>query len=104
MIDTAKIKAALEAKLKELEQRAEHIDEDLAATPDSDWEDNATEHEDDEVLMGLSDVTQGDIREIKLALNRIAAGQYGTCVSCGESIPEARLSALPHTTTCVKCA
>lgn len=26
------------------------------------------------------------------------------CVVCGESIPELRLKALPHTKTCVKCS
>ncbi len=38
------------------------------------------------------------------ALERVAAGQYGVCESCGNSIPVERLDVLPHTTLCVTCA
>lgn len=38
------------------------------------------------------------------ALGRIEDGVYGTCAECGESIPVARLEALPHTKFCVTCS
>lgn len=38
------------------------------------------------------------------ALERVAAGQYGLCESCGNSIPVERLDVLPYTTLCVTCA
>ena len=38
------------------------------------------------------------------ALERVAAGQFGVCESCGNSIPLERLDVLPHTTLCVTCA
>lgn len=38
------------------------------------------------------------------ALERIAAGTYGTCERCGRTIPEARLEAIPYTTMCVGCS
>ena len=38
------------------------------------------------------------------ALQRVADGVYGTCAECGESIPVARLEALPHTKFCVTCS
>jgi DnaK suppressor protein len=38
------------------------------------------------------------------ALERVAAGQYGLCESCGNSIPLERLDVLPYTTLCVTCA
>ena len=38
------------------------------------------------------------------ALERVAAGQYGVCESCGNSIPVERLDVLPYTTLCVTCA
>ena len=37
------------------------------------------------------------------ALERVAAGQYGLCESCGNSIPVERLDVLPYTTLCVTC-
>ena len=38
------------------------------------------------------------------ALERIAAGTYGICESCGKSIPLERLEVLPYSTLCVECA
>jgi DnaK suppressor protein len=37
------------------------------------------------------------------ALERIQAGTYGTCESCGEPIGKARLQAFPRATLCVTC-
>ncbi len=41
--------------------------------------------------------------EVRAALERLAKGSYGVCASCGESIPRARLEALPWATQCVAC-
>lgn len=38
------------------------------------------------------------------ALERIEAGTYGSCESCGKSIPVERLDVLPYSTLCVECA
>lgn len=38
------------------------------------------------------------------ALERIDAGTYGICESCGKAIPIERLEALPYSTLCVECA
>jgi RNA polymerase-binding transcription factor len=37
------------------------------------------------------------------ALERIAAGTYGVCESCGKAIGKARLQAFPRATLCVTC-
>jgi len=37
------------------------------------------------------------------ALDRIEAGTYGTCESCGEAIGKARLQAFPRAVLCVTC-
>jgi RNA polymerase-binding transcription factor DksA len=42
--------------------------------------------------------------EVEQALRRLAAGDYGRCVSCGQPIPAARLEARPMATMCVVCA
>jgi DnaK suppressor protein len=38
------------------------------------------------------------------SLERIEAGTYGICESCGRSIPVERLDVLPYSTLCVECA
>ena len=100
----AKIKSQLETKLRELEDRAERIDNRLSDPGVADWEENAALHSNDEVLMGLGELTEKDIHEIRVALHRIETGSYGICVSCGTEIPKARLAALPFTCNCVNCA
>lgn len=37
------------------------------------------------------------------ALRRVKAGNYGTCLDCGEGIGKARLQAFPRATLCVTC-
>lgn len=41
---------------------------------------------------------------VDLALERLAAGDYGRCERCGEPIPAERMEARPTATTCVPCA
>lgn len=38
------------------------------------------------------------------ALERVDAGTYGLCESCGQAIPVERLDVLPYSTLCVECA
>lgn len=42
--------------------------------------------------------------KVERSLVRVADGTYGFCETCGTRIPEARLDALPYTSTCVECA
>ena len=41
--------------------------------------------------------------QIERAVERLDAGTYGRCESCGEAIPKARLQAFPGATLCVRC-
>jgi RNA polymerase-binding transcription factor DksA len=43
------------------------------------------------------------IAEIERALERVATATYGTCETCGDSLPIARLEAIPYARTCVRC-
>jgi len=104
MDDIAKIRAALEERLSELVERSEDIEDELGETPDPDWSENAAESENDEVLEGIGNLALNEIRDIKLALDRIDAGTYGECRSCGEQIAPERLKAVPYATKCIKCA
>jgi DnaK suppressor protein len=41
--------------------------------------------------------------QVEAALQRIEAGSYGLCQTCGQPIPRERLEALPHADQCVGC-
>lgn len=104
MSDMTKIETALRARLRELTARATEIDQELSETPDPDWEEQAVEAEDDEVLEHVGEMAVDEIKQINTALAKIAAGTYGTCELCDKPIPPARLEALPYASVCVGCA
>jgi DnaK suppressor protein len=61
---------------------------------------------------GLSEVLLDDaiagrdvnlLEKIDLALERLEAGTYEQCASCGETIPLERLMAKPSASLCVSC-
>lgn len=93
-------KAQLEARLAELTGRIGAIDRELDSHDAKDWEEMATEREADEVLESMGIGAQQEVRAIEAALQRIATGDYGVCVTCGEPIGEARLDLLPYTPFC----
>lgn len=43
------------------------------------------------------------LRLVTEALERIATGEYGVCMECGEPISAKRLAALPWAALCLKC-
>src|ERR1700694_1663556 len=43
----------------------------------------------------LANKLKETLDEVESALTKLDAGTYGTCESCGEPIPEARLEAMP---------
>ncbi len=64
----------------------------------------ATEAENDETLEAIGHASEDEVNQIKLALERVKNGTYGTCFSCGDPIPDERLEAVPFATRCVSCA
>jgi len=104
MTDHTAIQAELEKRLRELSDRANQIDDELSKPGDDDWEENAIEAEDDEVLSGVGRAAIEEIRRIRLALEAISAGTYGVCTECGAKIVPERLEALPEATRCTRCA
>lgn len=52
----------------------------------------------------LEERGQKALRDIEVALGRLATGNYGICHSCEEKIGSARLKALPTATLCIDCA
>lgn len=104
MISHDQRRAQLQARYAELEERIRAIGEELEAEHSSDLEELATEHEDDEVLEGVGNSAQQEVRQIEAALERLDSGEYGICTNCGDPIQEERLNILPYTTFCRECA
>jgi DnaK suppressor protein len=47
---------------------------------------------------------QAELKRIDSALSRIAGGEYGVCVACGEEISAKRIEMDPAVVTCIDCA
>lgn len=93
--------------LEDLDKRLSKITEDVRHTDEplsKDFEEQAVQTENDEVLDFLGNATRLEIEKIKQAINRIDQGMYGICENCGEPINQARLKALPFSGMCIKCA
>ena len=92
------------ARRAELLGNLERIEDQLDDPMPKDWEDAASERQGDEVLTALGHSDRAEIRRIDAALARIAAGEYGDCVQCGNPIAEKRLQLLPDTPFCANCS
>lgn len=74
-----------------------------SAAGDQHIADHASEMLDREVDESLGENAEVIVREIDDALSRIDAGTYGTCIQCGQPIPDERLAAVPYAVLCVSC-
>jgi RNA polymerase-binding transcription factor DksA len=100
-----------EARQKLLEMRAQwerrlaaiESDRRRGGGLDKDFEDQATQRENDEVLDGLDVTGHRELEGIKAALARIEAGTFGRCVVCDEAIPPERIAASPAAIRCTEC-
>lgn len=105
MQDLEEFKQRLLSLKQEVTQRISSIDKDIRHEGMSaDWEEQAQERENDEVLESLGNASEQELAMINAALQRIDEGEYFSCSSCGEEIPQARLKLLPFTVHCVICA
>lgn len=104
MVDTAKYRDILEARLAELTARLHEIDETLDSHQSRDWEELATEREGDEVLEQMGTAGKAEIAKITAALARMDDDEFGYCVTCGDEIAAERLDVVPHTPFCRNCA
>lgn len=69
-----------------------------------DFEEQATETQNDEVVDSLEAETRAKLAQIEHALARIEQGVGDECERCGRAIDPRRLQVLPYTTVCVECA
>lgn len=100
----ARLAETFRARLRDLEDRADAVEDDLRHELDPDSSEQAVDLADDEALAGVSGVLRREIADIRAALARIEEGSYGLCAVCAEPIAAARLEALPTATRCIRCA
>ncbi len=103
-MDLKKLEQSLEGRLSKLTARVSKIESDLRKPGSKDWQDRATEKQNEEVLEHLSAVERAEIEDIRAALIRIGEGSYTLCSKCGGAIMPKRLEALPYTNLCIACA
>jgi len=66
-------------------------------------EDNAVEVANFQDNISLERDLEVNLEKAENALSKIEKGEYGKCEKCGSEIEEARLTAYPEATHCLKC-
>jgi DnaK suppressor protein len=96
MIDLQHYKTLISDRLKELGVRLHEIDTELGVLKPADWEEQAIDIEDDQVLEGLGLAAQKEVTLLQQGLAWISDKSYGICVKCGDHISQDRLNAVPY--------
>ena len=107
MKEYEEVRSILIAMLEELNLRLATITDNVRhsdAPLEKDFEEQATQNENNEVMDYLGNSARTEFEMIKQAIARIDSGQYGICQVCGEPISKKRLEALPYSNMCIKCA
>jgi RNA polymerase-binding transcription factor DksA len=100
------IASRLGAKRFELAKRLNRVNGDLqrkSSALSQDFEEQAVETANDEVLERIREATEMEIRKIDHALVRLSRGTYGLCILCDREIEAVRLQALPEADLCLQC-
>lgn len=107
------IRSELQEKLKHTVDRLKGLggavafEDDPAAREDAGQDEAAGDagriSEDREMTFAVRGLLVERANRLAEALERLRAGEYGRCETCGEPIAPARLRAIPEVTTCVTC-
>lgn len=65
--------------------------------------DETNEREEEAVWLAVLDRSRDVQTAVEEALRRLATGEYGLCMDCGQHIALARLRALPFAVRCLAC-
>lgn len=102
--DKDRIRELLLKKKEELEQRVESIHNHARNPLDADSGEQAAQIGNVAVVSALENEAIQELADIGSALQRLEAGNYGICTSCGEEISAERLLVRPASAECVDCA
>ena len=102
------LRRQLEEERAQLVVQAERLEADFR---DESWKERRSDDEAEigsaiserERAMSLAQHARTQVATIEEALERMDAGTYGSCVSCGELIERARLEARPQSLLCLEC-
>lgn len=97
----------LMAREVELRDRLDRVRRDLRREREPlprDSDDAAIAVENDEVLQAIEQSAVDELRQIDVALGRLAEGAFARCEKCGAEIDAARRVAVPYAATCRACA
>lgn len=89
----------------ELQKRVDAISRDVGTrTISKQFDEQVVERENDEVLEGLDVEAREELAAISVAMKRLETDHFDRCATCGDTIAEERLKAVPHTVFCIDCA
>lgn len=94
----------LKLRQEELANRLNKVEASLRKTHEKDWQEQAIERENEEVVVALDESLRTELEQIIAALDRVEKNEFGICSICDDPIPLGRLEALPFTDRCVSCA
>lgn len=93
-------KAEIEARLERTSKHLYHKDQPVSAN----FHEQLIETGNDVLVQTLEQEGRVELKLINKALERLVTGQYQQCSCCGQTISEQRLTAIPYTDVCIKCA
>src|SRR5205814_2669995 len=93
-----------ELRLLDAAERALAASQRAEGGPGADPADVASDLAEEELDASLSAAGRDRLADVEAALLRAAEGASGDCLACGQPIGRARLSALPWTAYCRRCA
>jgi len=103
-IDSDKFRTLLLATQEELQKRVDRIHDHARKPLNADSAEQAAELTNLPVVSALETEAMEELADIVSALNRLEAGSFGICITCGEEIGEQRLEARPASSECLDCA
>ena len=106
-IDLVQVKARLDERIRQIEERREAIRRDDEGMRDelADYDqhpgDQGTETYIQEMDATTDIILDEEEQRVKDARRALDEGRYGVCVDCGKEIPPERLEAAPESIRCV---
>ena len=95
-------KRVLETMLRNMEQPLRRRDE-IAVENAPDTIDRVQRAAERELAIRQIESSFSRMQSVKLALDRIEDGSYGTCLRCDQDISPKRLQAVPWAAYCIRC-
>ncbi|TDJ43565.1 MAG: TraR/DksA family transcriptional regulator [Gammaproteobacteria bacterium] len=103
-IDANRYREVLLDAKAEFEKRVNTIHNHARDPLNADSAEQAAELGNVEVVSALESEAVLELAEIDSALQRLQAGNFGICTTCGEDISSKRLTARPASAECLDCA